>query len=735
MKQKTGRKLLSFLLSLALVLGLMPGMSLTAYADTKTITWNNSTIGTLVQNKTYTDANGITVSGDDALTKNWRGQSMFSFENYDGVDNVVFSLSNGNFTSIVINCSDISIDEASLDNGFTQNGNSVTWSGNANTITLKAISDYGFISFFPTSIVFTIEVDDVNVSGVSLSQTEASMTVGGTQKLTATVSHENAADETVKWSVSGDAVKLYADEACETEIGEDATETLTVYAKGIAAGNATVTATSNADSEKKASCEVTVTDPLADAKTSAKADLDTLQNGKNQNDYDAADWTTLTQAITDGKIAIDNATTTEAVTTAKNNAVDAVNAVKTKAQKVLDNAKTSAVNTVNAVNANDYIAADQQTVTDAKTTALAAIEAATTEEEVTTALNNFNNAIASCTTQVVADQIAQVMSEVSAKTGSGMTYTGNPIQLINTPTTKLPAGYKMVYAVTTENKAPTDENLYTTSIPTATTAGTYYVWYKVVGDVNHNDVDAECIEVTIEEEPAKEEPAKEEPKEEPAKEEPAKEEPKEEPAKEEPKPEEPVVLKPEDLDEGEMVADNDGLHFYIQDNGDVTCYTANDKEVYRGFACDGTDTYFFQYDGTAMRDRLTYEPEGKYILYFDEQGHEVFNDYAHVKHSIEGEEVDDYCFFDVYGHMYVDVLTWDQTGTKLLYANPYGVLEVGKWFQFSETVVWADGTPVDEGMAGGYGYAMEDATLMRDQYTYDWEGRPCYMQGNGVALY
>ena len=34
MKQKTGRKLLSFLLTLAMVLGLMPGMSLTAYAAT-----------------------------------------------------------------------------------------------------------------------------------------------------------------------------------------------------------------------------------------------------------------------------------------------------------------------------------------------------------------------------------------------------------------------------------------------------------------------------------------------------------------------------------------------------------------------------------------------------------------------------------------------------------------------------------------------------------------------------
>ena len=32
-KKKNGRKLLSFLLTLAMIVGLMPGMSLTAYAD------------------------------------------------------------------------------------------------------------------------------------------------------------------------------------------------------------------------------------------------------------------------------------------------------------------------------------------------------------------------------------------------------------------------------------------------------------------------------------------------------------------------------------------------------------------------------------------------------------------------------------------------------------------------------------------------------------------------------
>ena len=61
----------------------------------------------------------------------------------------------------------------------------------------------------------------------------------------------------------------------------------------------------------------------------------------------------------------------------------------------------------------------------------------------------------------------------------------------------------MKIAVTKENKAPTDESLYTTSIPTATNAGTYYVWYKVVGDDNHNDTAASCITVTIKEQETK----------------------------------------------------------------------------------------------------------------------------------------------------------------------------------------------------------------------------------------
>lgn len=42
---------------------------------------------------------------------------------------------------------------------------------------------------------------------------------------------------------------------------------------------------------------------------------------------------------------------------------------------------------------------------------------------------------------------------------------------------------------------------WSTSIPTGTDTGTYYVWYKAVGDKNHLDSAARCITVTVKENP------------------------------------------------------------------------------------------------------------------------------------------------------------------------------------------------------------------------------------------
>ena len=107
---------------------------------------------------------------------------------------------------------------------------------------------------------------NVAVTGLSLDKTTAqTVTVGSSTSFTATVAPDNATDKTVKWSVSGTGITLYCDSACSTAITTDtATSILTVYAKGTAAGNATVTVTSNADSTKTASCAVMVPPQVGD---------------------------------------------------------------------------------------------------------------------------------------------------------------------------------------------------------------------------------------------------------------------------------------------------------------------------------------------------------------------------------------------------------------------------------------------------------------------------------------
>ena len=90
--------------------------------------------------------------------------------------------------------------------------------------------------------------------------------------------------------------------------------------------------------------------------------------------------------------------------------------------------------------------------------------------------------------------IARVDSSVTAPTEKTLTCTGDAQALINAGST---ADGWLYYAVTTEDAAPSDGSAYTTSIPTAADAGTYYVWYKVVGDNNHNDTEPACVTVVI----------------------------------------------------------------------------------------------------------------------------------------------------------------------------------------------------------------------------------------------
>ena len=100
-------------------------------------------------------------------------------------------------------------------------------------------------------MTFTIATANTPVTGVTLSQTEADMTVGGeTLTLTATVAPDNATDKTVTWTTSNGSVATVAD-GVVTAVG---------------AGAATITATAtngtaDTSDDKTATCTVTVVTP------------------------------------------------------------------------------------------------------------------------------------------------------------------------------------------------------------------------------------------------------------------------------------------------------------------------------------------------------------------------------------------------------------------------------------------------------------------------------------------
>ena len=245
MKQKTRRKLLSFLLTLAMVLGLMPGMGLTAYAAETTVKWDYATFKSATSGFVKDQ---ITFTTTDKYSGNlYRGTHTFTVPAGMKFKKIEFATTSTDMSGAT-NYSFYS----TQDHGDI-NGKKVTWTGDSESVTF---SGYAYAVEY---VQFTIEPPDVAVDSVNLDQTTATLTVGGDAvKLTATVLPDTATDKKVKWSTNSSNVKLYTTAACTTEVGTDATETLTVYAKGISAGSATVIATSNADSTKTASATVTI---------------------------------------------------------------------------------------------------------------------------------------------------------------------------------------------------------------------------------------------------------------------------------------------------------------------------------------------------------------------------------------------------------------------------------------------------------------------------------------------
>jgi hypothetical protein len=117
---------------------------------------------------------------------------------------------------------------------------------------------------------------NVAVTGVSVSPTTASIDVGGTQQLTATVEPSSATNPAVTWSTS--------EANC-------ATVSSSGLATGMAAGSVTITV-ETADGGKTATCAVTVTEPTH-ALAWTTVFLDNFNRADTTGRDLGADWTTI----------------------------------------------------------------------------------------------------------------------------------------------------------------------------------------------------------------------------------------------------------------------------------------------------------------------------------------------------------------------------------------------------------------------------------------------------------
>ena len=139
-------------------------------------------------------------------------------------------------------------------------GNNITWSSSGMPEWMTLGSSTGVISGIPTtadtytftvtatnesgsdSKVYTLTIQSVPVTGVTLDQTELDLFTGASATLTATVKPSDATDKTVTWSSDNEAVATVDENGKVTAVGE---------------GEATITVTTT-DGSKTATCQVTV---------------------------------------------------------------------------------------------------------------------------------------------------------------------------------------------------------------------------------------------------------------------------------------------------------------------------------------------------------------------------------------------------------------------------------------------------------------------------------------------
>ena len=462
-----------------------------AESSSKMVTWGSSIINDsgrngleyqIRRNNSYSDtANGIT------LTKSGSGYASLSNGNWmtSGDVTLNFTTATGKFTSIEIETSQI------YDGGnWTKDGNTLKWNGTpSNSVSL---SGSGLYLEGVSSINFVIEMPTVSVT----------ITPGSNMTKT---TDSGDAEQTGLTGAMADVVYTAVD-GYYFPTNYSVAEVSGIKVTRDSYTQITVSGTPTADAAIALTAPTAKTTP--DAPTAAATDCTTTDNndGKltgvtTEMEYkksDAENWTAGTGSDITGLVP--------GTYYVRVKATETTNASTN--QELTIKGFISYTVTFKVVNGKwnegegDAATADK-TVTltgyEGDTLKLAAnqIPAVGSKPNDTykagswDVMPNTDTAITEATTYTytyVAKEASVVTKAPEAKI---LTYNGSAQALV---TAGEATGGTMQYAIGDANGA---SQPYTTSIPTATDARTYYVWYKVVGDSNHLDSNIGCVTVTI----------------------------------------------------------------------------------------------------------------------------------------------------------------------------------------------------------------------------------------------
>ena len=222
-------------------------------------------------NSSYPITRGYTNSSDSQytrfdVTQSRAGVVYFTFDTSDIPSGATITDITGNFKARVSNTTRVSSTIAQLCTGTTTKGNNVTFAsttasvrslstGGASAWTISDLNDLRLkiggtassssssrrIDFYGADVTITYTTSNVAVTGVSLPST-ASVEVGNTTQLTATISPSNATNQNVTWSSGNTAVATVASDGTIT---------------GVSAGTSVITVTTS-DGGYTDTCTVTV---------------------------------------------------------------------------------------------------------------------------------------------------------------------------------------------------------------------------------------------------------------------------------------------------------------------------------------------------------------------------------------------------------------------------------------------------------------------------------------------